>query len=136
MKQCLKNFFDCIDADDISDELTEEGTWDKLVGKEYPEAIKKVMRLVCKEQPNLVKEMFDFVKGFASRPHEGIRVAATCLVNVLLDNIVNNRELVHAAVNILLQRSGTDEKASVKFHALEGLANLTRQPKDIVRLEI
>lgn len=54
------------------------------------------------------------------------------MISVLLNNVKNDRETVHDALNSLLSRCGTDEKVIVKTYALRGLANLTKHPKDIV----
>jgi len=106
---------------------------DGLIQKKmYADSVQSVLEVICKENPEQVRPMFEYVKQFISRTFIGQRVIATCIVSVLLNHIQNDRELVHDCINALLSRSGTDEKVVVKLYALRGLSNLSVHPKDIL----
>jgi hypothetical protein len=106
--------------------------WPLITKENYGEAVQETLDLICRAHPEHIKEMFTFAKPFVNRTLEGVRVAATCIAAVMLGHIRNDRDLVHEAVNALLSRSGTDEAFVVKLYSLRGLANLTKQSKDML----
>jgi hypothetical protein len=147
---CLRNLFIivCKGAEDEEEPDDEDGTkkkefddfavlegmksvWPQMTSN-YGEAAQETMDLVCRAHPEHVKEMFLFVKPFVNRTLEGVRVTATSCSAVLLSHVKNDRELVHDVINSLLSRSGTDEAVIVKLYSLRGLANLTKQSKDVL----
>lgn len=130
---CLKNFLKCVGDDAIIEQAEEDGSWKKLISsKEYGEGVQNVLHLVCRNHPQLVKEMFEIVKPFVIRTFNGTRVVATSMVSVLISHIKNDREIVHDAINTLLSRSGTDEIVTVKTFALRGFKNMSKHPKEIL----
>jgi hypothetical protein len=131
-QQLLKNFLVCVEDEEVLEKLDKNGVIDKCIGNQHADGIQDVLEAICKAHPEQIKPMFDFVKPFIIRTFLGQRVAATSMISVLLNNVKNDRETVHDAVNALLSRCGTDEKVVVKTYALRGLANITKHPKDVM----
>jgi hypothetical protein len=146
---CLRNFLIIIckgeedEADDDDEEEKKKEFSDRdvldqmksvwpLLSTNYGEAVQETLDLVCQAHPEHIKELFTIVKPFVNRTLEGVRVAATSTCAILLAHMRNDRELVHDSINSLLSRSGTDEAVVVKLYSLRGLANLTKQSKDVL----
>ncbi|KAL0491454.1 maestro heat-like repeat-containing protein [Acrasis kona] len=109
-----------------------KSVWPLMNAVQYGEAIQSTLDMVCRAHSDLIREMFLIAKPFVNRTLIGVRVSATATCATLLSHIRNDRELVHDAINSLLSRSGTDEKVVVKLYSLRGLANLTKQNKDVL----
>jgi len=106
--------------------------WGLMNKDQYGEFVQSTLEITCKAHIDLIKEMYTITSPFVNRPLIGIRVCATSICATLLSHIHNDRELVHAVINSLLSRSGTDEKVIVKLYSLRGLSNLTKQSKDVL----
>jgi len=128
----LKNFFTCTEDEEILKKIEKAELFPKMIGNEYADAIQDTLHIVCTAHPEHIPAMFEFSKQFISRTFIGHRIPATCIVSVLLFHMKNDRDMIYAAINALLGRSGTDEQVVVKLHALRGLANLTQHPKDVM----
>jgi hypothetical protein len=130
---CLKNFFKCVNEEEITTKLESENVWNNLLNSNsYSEVVKTVTSFVCDKHENLIKEIFENTKSFISRNYLGHRVSATCILSVVLKKIKNDRELTYATINSLLGRIGTDEHIKVKLPSIDGLSGIVVHPKDQV----
>lgn len=132
VQTCIRNFFICTCEDDIIEKIEKANAFERMVGEDYAEAIEETLHIICGVHPDHISAMFDFSKQFISRTFTGHRIPATCIISVLLYHMKNDRDMIYAAINALLGRSGTDEQVVVKLHALRGLANLVQHPKDVM----
>ncbi len=128
----IRNFFTCTEDETIIEKMEKEDLFSRMIGNDYADAVQDTLHIVCNEHPEHIPAMFEFAKQFITRTFIGHRIPATCIVSVLLYHMKNDRDMIYAAINALLGRSGTDEQVVVKLHALRGLANLTQHPKDVM----
>ena len=76
----MANFFNCVEEEYIAEKLRSLKLTDMITDHDkYPDGISKIMDLVSKRHPELIRPMHDFVKPFVSHSYLGVRIAATAM---------------------------------------------------------
>ena len=116
-----KQFLICGKEASLQVVMNKSDNWNKLNKNDYHNAITDISTVICKEHPQHMRKIFQFLLPFLKGNFIGQRIVTSTVFAEFINHSKNDKELLQQLVNCILSSLGDP---TIKLQSLRGLGNI------------